>query len=55
VSDLSRFAKIWVTTEKDAVKILPTWVGRADVRVLAIDLEVTDPERILDFVEARMR
>jgi tetraacyldisaccharide 4'-kinase len=55
VSDLSRFAKLWVTTEKDAVKILPSWVGRADLRVLAIDLEVTDPDRILDFVEARMR
>ena len=55
VNDLSRFAKLWVTTEKDAVKILPTWVGRADLRVLAIDLEVTDPDRILDFVEARMR
>lgn len=55
VSDLSRFAKLWVTTEKDAVKILPSWVGSADVRVLAIDLEVIQPERILDFVEARMR
>lgn len=55
VSDLSQFAKLWVTTEKDAVKILPSWVGRADVRVLAIDLEVTEPDRILDFVEARMR
>ena len=55
VNDLARFAKLWITTEKDAVKILPSWVGRADLRVLAIDLEVTDPERILDFVEARMR
>jgi tetraacyldisaccharide 4'-kinase len=55
VNDLSRFAKLWITTEKDAVKILPSWVGPADVRVLAIDLEVTEPDRLLDFVEARMR
>ena len=55
VSDLSRFATHWVTTEKDAVKILPSWVERADVRVLAIDLEVAEPDVILDFVEARMR
>jgi tetraacyldisaccharide 4'-kinase len=55
VADLTRFAKLWVTTEKDAVKILPSWVGSADVRVLAIDLEVPDPDRVLDFLEAQMR
>jgi hypothetical protein len=55
VADLTRFAKLWVTTEKDAVKILPAWVGSADVRVLAIDLELPDPDRVLDFLEARMR
>ncbi|HBZ72094.1 MAG TPA: tetraacyldisaccharide 4'-kinase [Deltaproteobacteria bacterium] len=55
VRDLSRYARLWVTTEKDAVKILPSWVGQAEVRVLTIDLEVSEPERILDFIEARMR
>jgi len=55
VSDLSRYARLWVTTEKDAVKILPSWVGGADVRVLAIDLEVAEPDGVLDFIEARLR
>jgi tetraacyldisaccharide-1-P 4'-kinase len=44
-----------VTTEKDAVKIVPSWVGSAQVRVLAIDLEVERPEALLDWVESRLR
>ena len=48
-------APLWVTTEKDAVKILPSWVGRADVRVLEIELEVAEPDRLLDWVDSRLR
>jgi tetraacyldisaccharide 4'-kinase len=48
-------APLWVTTEKDAVKILPPWVGEADVRVLGIDLRVLEGERLLALVEARLR
>ncbi len=52
---LAREAPLWVTTEKDAVKILPPWAGDADVRVLAIDLHVLEGERLLALVEARLR
>jgi tetraacyldisaccharide 4'-kinase len=52
---LRRQQPIWITTEKDAVKILPSWVGAADVRVLAIDLEVEEPERLLEWLESKLR
>jgi tetraacyldisaccharide 4'-kinase len=48
-------APLWVTTEKDAVKILPPWVGRADVRVLQIEPEVAEPDRFLDWIDSRLR
>jgi len=52
---LSDEAPLWVTTEKDAVKLVPSWVGRADVRVLAIDLEMEDAAATLDWLESRLR
>jgi tetraacyldisaccharide 4'-kinase len=48
-------AALWVTTEKDAVKLVPSWVGRADVRVLSIELEVEDASAMLDWLESRLR
>jgi len=52
---LAAATPLWVTTEKDAVKILPAWVGSADVRVLEIELEVEEGGSFLDWVEARLR
>jgi len=52
---LAQEAPLWVTTEKDAVKLVPSWAGRADVRVLSIELEVEDAEAILDWLESRLR
>jgi len=57
-SDLQGLADetpVWVTTEKDAVKILATWTGRADVRVLSISLEVEEGGALLDWVESWLR
>jgi tetraacyldisaccharide 4'-kinase len=51
---LSREAPLWVTTEKDAVKITPEWVGGADLRVLSLDLRVADPEAVLDWISRRL-
>jgi len=48
-------APLWVTTEKDAVKILRPWVGRADVRVLRIEAEVAEPDLLLDWIDSRLR
>jgi tetraacyldisaccharide 4'-kinase len=48
---LARAAPLWITTEKDAVKLARPWAGRADVRVLALAFEVEEPARLVDFVE----
>jgi len=55
LAGLAGQAALWVTTEKDAVKLLPSWVGGARVAVLVIELEVEEPEAWLDWVEGRLR
>jgi tetraacyldisaccharide 4'-kinase len=55
VAGLAGQAELWVTTEKDAVKLLPSWVGETRVLVLVIELEVEQPEALLDWIEARLR
>jgi len=52
---LSAAAATWVTTEKDAVKILPAWAAGVALWVLPIGLSVDDPEALLDWVESRLR
>ena len=51
---LERDAAVWVTTEKDAVKIQPAWTDGLELLVLRIELEVETPERLLDWVEAKL-
>jgi tetraacyldisaccharide 4'-kinase len=53
LADLANAAPLWVTTEKDAFKILPGWTG-ADLRVLVIELEVDESDALLDWVEERL-
>jgi tetraacyldisaccharide 4'-kinase len=45
----------WITTEKDAVKLVPTWAGRAAIDVLTIELAVDEPEALLDWLEGKLR
>ncbi len=52
---LAREAPLWITTEKDAVKLQPSWADGADLRVLPVALEVEDPARLIDWLEARLR
>jgi tetraacyldisaccharide 4'-kinase len=52
---LEEAAPVWLTTEKDAVKILPSWVEEADVRVVSIEIVVEDAERLCDWLEDRLR
>jgi len=51
---LYRNAPMWITTEKDAIRINPDWIGRADVRVLSIRLEVEQEATLLDWLEANL-
>jgi tetraacyldisaccharide 4'-kinase len=55
VADLAARASVWITTEKDAIKIPAGWIGAADVRVLAIELAVDEPDRLLGWLDARLR
>jgi tetraacyldisaccharide-1-P 4'-kinase len=48
-------APLWVTTEKDALKIPSAWARGVDIRVLVISLEVDDAPALLDWIEARLR
>ena len=47
---LKNDTQIWITTEKDALKILPSWLRGVDLRVLRIRLEVEEPEVLVDWV-----
>jgi tetraacyldisaccharide 4'-kinase len=55
LAGLAAQAPLWVTTEKDAVKLLPSWTGGARILVLVIELEVEEPEALLDWIEARLK
>jgi tetraacyldisaccharide 4'-kinase len=52
---LDEDARVWLTTEKDAVKILPSWVGSAEVRVVFIEIVLEDADRLCDWLEDRLR
>jgi Tetraacyldisaccharide-1-P 4'-kinase len=48
-------APLWITTEKDALKILPRWAHGADLRVLASGLEVEAGDAFVDWLEGALR
>ena len=51
---LARLAPLWLTTEKDALKILPTWCWPAKVEVLRIAIDVEEPVALVDWLEAKL-
>jgi tetraacyldisaccharide 4'-kinase len=55
LASLEGGASVWLTTEKDAVKILPSWAGDTDLRVLAIELVVEGADRLCEWLEDRLR
>ncbi len=48
-------AELWLTTEKDAIKILPSWTRGASFWVLQIELEIEDEQAILTALEAALQ
>jgi len=46
---------LWVTTEKDALKILPDWVTDVPFFVLRIEAEIEEEAEVLDRIERRLR
>ena len=51
---LSEQASLWITTEKDAPKILPRFAVGSDLRVLRIRLVVEGEAGVLDWLESRL-
>ncbi len=52
---LARQADIWITTEKDAVKLRGDWLGNVDLRVLRLDLVFQGGSDWVDWIDARLR
>jgi tetraacyldisaccharide 4'-kinase len=53
--DLRDLPGLWLTTENDPVKILPSWCEHVDLHVLSIELELAEPEDFARWLEARLR
>lgn len=51
---LSAQAPLWITTEKDAVKLSPAWLADADLRVLSLHTSLPEAERFLAWLETRL-
>jgi tetraacyldisaccharide 4'-kinase len=48
-------APVWITTQKDALKILPSWAEALDLRVLGVELEVDGGEEFVDWLDRALR
>ncbi|MCH7867550.1 MAG: tetraacyldisaccharide 4'-kinase [Myxococcales bacterium] len=51
---LTEQASVWITTEKDAVKMLPGWTAGVDLRVLAVRIAVAEDDALIDWIESRL-
>jgi tetraacyldisaccharide 4'-kinase len=54
VAGIARAAPLWITSEKDAVKLDAAWLHGAEVRVLAQATELEAPAAFLAWLEARI-
>jgi tetraacyldisaccharide 4'-kinase len=52
--DLRDLPGTWVTTEKDAIKILPSWCEHVDLHVLGIELELAEPDAFVEWLGRRL-
>lgn len=52
---LGREAPLWLTTEKDAVKLVPEWDEQALLHVVGLTLQVVEAEKLLSWIEERLR
>lgn len=53
--DLDPTVDLWLTTEKDATKLPPSWPGAASLWVVPIELELEDEDALLDRLEAALQ
>lgn len=52
--ELEEDVSVWITSEKDAGKIMPHWVGTADVRVLGVRLVVDEGDALIGWLEGEL-
>jgi tetraacyldisaccharide 4'-kinase len=52
---LEESVDFWVTTEKDALKILPRWIEAVDLWILRIEAEIEDEQSVLERLDERLR
>lgn len=50
--NLDHSTLMWITTEKDALKILPEWLGNDTLWFLRIEVEIDEEDAVLDRLEA---
>jgi len=53
--DLDHSGLLWITTEKDGLKILPDWLGGHRLWVLRIEVEIEQEDAVLDRLQARLQ
>jgi len=51
---LSGEAPLWLTTEKDAVKLDPAWDPEALLHILELDLSLPDPDGFISWIEEKL-
>lgn len=54
LAGLGAAAPLWVTTEKDAIKIRPGWANQAPLWVLELETQLREPEVFLNWLEAKL-
>ena len=54
-ADLDHSSLLWVTTEKDALKILPKWLDDETLWVLQIEVGFEEEQEMIDRLEERLR
>jgi tetraacyldisaccharide 4'-kinase len=54
LAGLAAEAELWVTTEKDAGKLLPAWLAGAALRVLELSIEFPEGEVFLGWLEQKL-
>ncbi len=54
LAGLAAEAKLWITTEKDAGKLLPSWLDSAELRVLVLTTDFPRGEAFLDWLEEKL-
>lgn len=54
LAKLGDAAPLWITTEKDAIKIRPEWAHQAELWVLELETQVREPGVFLNWLEAKL-